>query len=126
MCLCSYSDGDMMTVVTQEQRTDVIYDPSACNRCGMCVEVCPFNVWELPERGAAMMARPEDCTNCTACAKNCLGDAISVTNFGCGCIWNQIARMLSRTKDSDVGAGSEDEACATDSGCDNTSSGCCG
>jgi len=81
-----------MTVVTQESSLEIEYDSTRCNRCGMCLEVCPFNVWELPLDGPAIIVRPEDCTNCTACAKNCLGEAISVRNIGCGCIWNEKAR----------------------------------
>ena len=110
-----------MTVVIQEKSTDVLYNPLACNRCGLCLEVCPFNVWELPEKGPAIMARPDDCTNCTACAKNCLGNAITVKNLGCGCIWNQAARLLNRVKDSEVGSEEEENTCGS-----NTESSCCG
>ena len=113
-----------MTVVTEERELDVVYNPAQCNRCGLCLEVCPFNVWELPETGPAVMARIEDCTNCTACAKNCLGNAIVVKNYGCGCIWNQTARLLGKVKDNIVGK-DEDEGCDSESSCSG-STGCCG
>lgn len=105
-----------MTVVVEEKRTDIVYNTSACNRCGMCIEVCPFNVWELPDTGPAIMARPDDCTNCTACAKNCLGNAIAVQNFGCGCIWSQAKHFLGLSKDTTVGSQGEEES-SSDSSC---------
>ncbi|MFW9980047.1 MAG: ferredoxin family protein [Candidatus Thorarchaeota archaeon] len=117
-----------MTITVQERRTDLLYNPLACNRCGLCLEVCPFNVWELPEKGPAIMARPDDCTNCTACAKNCLGNAITVTNVGCGCIWNQSARRRGECEDTVVGAKEQPESSDSDSscGCSSTKSSCCG
>lgn len=96
-----------MTLVTQEINLEIEYDPDLCNRCGMCLEVCPFNVWELLIDGPAIIARPEDCTNCTACAKNCLGHAISVKNIGCGCIWNQSARRNRKVEESVVSSNSD-------------------
>ncbi|MHA2144009.1 MAG: 4Fe-4S dicluster domain-containing protein [Candidatus Thorarchaeota archaeon] len=35
-----------VTAVSDSGRTDFTYDPSKCNRCGNCIEVCAFNVWE--------------------------------------------------------------------------------
>ncbi len=110
-----------MTIVIQEKRMDLTYDSTKCNRCGLCLEVCPFNVWELPENGPAIIVRPEDCTNCTACAKNCLGNAITVANMGCGCIWNEAGRRKTKREDTIVGA--VDEEKQDSSGC---GSSCCG
>ncbi|MFW9811557.1 MAG: ferredoxin family protein [Candidatus Thorarchaeota archaeon] len=92
-----------VTAISKFGRTDFIYDPKKCNRCGYCLEVCAFNVWDLPEKGPAIVARPEDCTNCTACAKNCLGQAITVVNLGCGCIWNQASKRKGNCQESIVG-----------------------
>ncbi|MFX1367464.1 MAG: ferredoxin family protein [Promethearchaeota archaeon] len=101
-----------MTVVVKETGLELEYAPEQCSRCGMCLEVCPFNVWELPESGPAIMARPEDCTNCTSCAKNCLGAAITVKNIGCGCIWNQSARRAGKTDEVVVGS-SDIQGCSS-------------
>ncbi|MHA2211400.1 MAG: 4Fe-4S dicluster domain-containing protein [Candidatus Thorarchaeota archaeon] len=108
-----------MTIVVQEAGLGLDYNPALCNRCGICLEVCPFSVWELPEAGPAQIARPEDCTNCTACAKNCLGAAISVKNIGCGCIWNEAARRRGQCEEAVVGTPSQ----AEESDC--YSSSCC-
>lgn len=107
-----------MTIVVEQKSLDIQYNPSLCNRCGMCVEVCPFNVWELPEEGPAVLARVENCTNCTACAKNCLGDAIAVLNMGCGCVWNESARRKGQCSESVVGPTEEtSDSCSSDSSC---------
>ena len=108
-----------MTIVVQKSDLDISYDPTKCNRCGICLEVCPFNVWELPEQGPAILARAEDCTNCTACAKNCLGNAISVTNMGCGCIWNEASRRQTKRKDTVVGSDEQEdqESCGCGTSC---------
>ncbi|MFX1272691.1 MAG: ferredoxin family protein, partial [Promethearchaeota archaeon] len=107
------------TIVVEETGLGLDYNPSLCNRCGICLEVCPFSVWELPDDGPAVIARPEDCTNCTACAKNCLGGAIAVRNIGCGCIWNEAARRKGRCEEPVIGTPSKAEK--SDSG----SSSCC-
>ncbi len=112
-----------MNVVTENVEIEdsgfgIIYDPEKCNRCGLCLEVCPFNVWELPDVGPAVIARSENCTNCTSCAKNCLGDAITVNNMGCGCIWNQAGRQ--NDKCGETTAETTEEECCTS---ENTS--CC-
>lgn len=101
-----------VTTVSDSGRTDFVYDPSKCNRCGNCLEVCGFNVWELPVDGPAIFARPEDCTNCTACAKNCLGDAITVMNLGCGCIWNQASKRKGGCQETVVGPKQDGGSCA--------------
>ncbi|MFX1261856.1 MAG: ferredoxin family protein [Promethearchaeota archaeon] len=108
-----------MTIVVEETGLGLDYNPSLCNRCGICLEVCPFSVWELPDDGPAVIARAEDCTNCTACAKNCLGGAIAVRNIGCGCIWNEAARRKGRCEEPVIGTPSKAEK--SDSG----SSSCC-
>ncbi|MFW9805502.1 MAG: ferredoxin family protein [Candidatus Thorarchaeota archaeon] len=109
----------MTTVITisESGRTDFSYDPKKCNRCGNCLEVCGFDVWELPVEGPAVVARLEACTNCTACAKNCLGGAITVMNLGCGCVWNQARKRQGDCPDTAVGPTQESSSSET---------GCCG
>ncbi|MHA1577663.1 MAG: 4Fe-4S dicluster domain-containing protein [Candidatus Thorarchaeota archaeon] len=106
-------------IVIEDSGFGITYDPTKCNRCGLCLEVCPFNVWELPEVGPAVIARSEDCTNCTSCSKNCLGDAITVNNMGCGCIWNQAGRQNDNCGETDPVASEVEQSPP-----DNTS--CCG
>ncbi|MFW9943710.1 MAG: ferredoxin family protein [Candidatus Sifarchaeia archaeon] len=99
-------------LVVEDTGLDIMYSPERCNRCGLCLEVCPFNVWDLPDAGPAVIARGEDCTNCTSCAKNCLGSAITVRNIGCGCVWNEAARRRGACEESVVGP-EETHGCST-------------
>lgn len=56
-----------------------IIDEEKCTRCGMCVEVCPVDVFygtkkgEMPEE-----VYPEECWFCGACVCECPTDAITL------------------------------------------------
>lgn len=54
-----------------------------CNGCGMCLKVCPHEVFELIERKAHIINK-DYCMECGACAKNCSQSAIYVKS-GVGC-----------------------------------------
>jgi NAD-dependent dihydropyrimidine dehydrogenase PreA subunit len=60
-------------------------DETKCNGCRMCVNVCPHGVFEIENRKAKILER-DNCMECGACARNCLGGAISVES-GVGCAW---------------------------------------
>jgi NAD-dependent dihydropyrimidine dehydrogenase PreA subunit len=64
-------------VVTLELSEDT------CNGCGMCLKVCPHDVFEL-SKGKAHIARKDQCMECGACKLNCPANAISVDS-GVGC-----------------------------------------
>jgi NAD-dependent dihydropyrimidine dehydrogenase PreA subunit len=51
-------------------------DLSLCDRCGSCVEQCPAHAVEMGAEGP-YIARPEDCTYCTACEAFCSQGAIT-------------------------------------------------
>lgn len=61
----------------------LVYDPSLCNGCAMCVAVCPHAVFEMNGR-KAVLARSSACMECGACQKNCVTNAIKVES-GVGC-----------------------------------------
>jgi len=54
-----------------------------CTGCGMCIEVCPHNVFVLKEKKAVIIDR-DACMECGACAANCAFGAVSVDK-GVGC-----------------------------------------
>ena len=54
-----------------------------CNGCGMCLKVCPHDVFELGG-GKAHIVRKNQCMECGACKINCPVSAISVDS-GVGC-----------------------------------------
>lgn len=58
-------------------------DAEKCVGCGMCVNVCPHQVFEIHE-GKAEIADLDGCMECGACLKNCAFSAISVSP-GVGC-----------------------------------------
>ncbi|MFX1319909.1 MAG: HgcAB-like fusion protein [Promethearchaeota archaeon] len=47
-------------------------DVESCIGCGMCVQVCPRNVYQLDKaRRKADLIHPKDCVNCNACVHRC-------------------------------------------------------
>lgn len=67
----------LKNVVTLELTAD------RCIGCGMCVEVCPHNVFEL-NAGKANLVNRDYCMECGACVRNCPVEALTV-KAGVGC-----------------------------------------
>jgi NAD-dependent dihydropyrimidine dehydrogenase PreA subunit len=80
-----------------------------CNGCGMCVKVCPHEVFGLSDKKAQIIRR-DYCMECGACALNCPVNAITV-NSGVGCAAGIINGILNNTEPS--------------CGCSEGSSNCC-
>jgi NAD-dependent dihydropyrimidine dehydrogenase PreA subunit len=45
-------------------------DVDHCDCCGLCVEVCPSEVYRLDD-GVVGVAFPEECIECGACVEEC-------------------------------------------------------
>jgi NAD-dependent dihydropyrimidine dehydrogenase PreA subunit len=59
----------------------VTVDLDVCEGAGVCVEVCPMNVYDMVEVGGESKAQPtrmEDCILCMACVNACPTQAITV------------------------------------------------
>jgi len=67
-------------------------DENKCNGCGMCLEVCPHQVFKTTGKHAVIQDR-DACMECGACAKNCPAAAIFVQS-GVGCAAAVINSML--------------------------------
>jgi ferredoxin len=67
-------------------------DEATCIGCGMCVAVCPHQVFALEGKKAAIRAF-DDCMECGACALNCPVKAICVDS-GVGCAAGMINEWL--------------------------------
>ncbi len=50
--------------------TSLEYDPSLCNGCQMCVEVCPHNVFRMTDKRAEIIHK-DKCMECGACTFTC-------------------------------------------------------
>jgi MinD superfamily P-loop ATPase containing an inserted ferredoxin domain len=91
-------------------------DENKCTGCGMCLDVCPHEVFKMNGSHAAIQNR-DACMECGACSQNCPVDAIWVQS-GVGCAAAVINSMLGRN-------GSEC-CCGPDTGTtSNTKGGCC-
>ncbi len=75
-----------------EDVVTLAHEPSLCNGCRLCTEVCPHGVWEVQGRVARMVDR-DACMECGACARNCEPEAITV-RAGVGCAAALIAGSL--------------------------------
>lgn len=54
-----------------------VIDSSRCSRCGMCVDVCPADVFYRSEDSETpAVTYGEDCYFCCACILECHEDAI--------------------------------------------------
>jgi NAD-dependent dihydropyrimidine dehydrogenase PreA subunit len=84
-------------------------DAEKCKGCGMCVEVCPHDVFLMKE-DKAQITDKDSCMECGACANNCPFSAIEVRS-GVGCAYAIILGKLTGTEPS--------------CGCSGDSSGCC-
>ena len=74
------------------------FDSGKCNNCGMCLKVCPHEVFAIFEK-KVYVANRDYCMECGACAKNCSQNAISV-NAGVGCAAAIIAGTVRGTEPS--------------------------
>ena len=80
-----------------------------CNNCGMCIKVCPHEVFRLVDKEVQLVRR-DYCMECGACKKNCAQDAIllDVSNM-CGCAAGIIQGAIKGVAPSC--GGPEDDAC---------------
>lgn len=69
-------------------------DGVKCTGCGMCLTVCPHEVFVLSD-GRAQICTLDACMECGACAMNCPAGAISVKT-GVGCASAVINSFLGR------------------------------
>jgi NAD-dependent dihydropyrimidine dehydrogenase PreA subunit len=84
-------------------------DETRCNGCGMCVKVCPHEVFELSGKKAHLIRR-DYCMECGACEINCPEGAISVKS-GVGCAAGIISGILNNTEPSCDCSGSKTNCC---------------
>ena len=74
------------------------FDEGLCNGCGLCVAVCPHEVFRMEDERAVLSDRGA-CMECGACAKNCEQGAIRV-RAGVGCASAVLSGILSGSEPS--------------------------
>jgi 2-oxoglutarate ferredoxin oxidoreductase subunit delta len=56
----------------------VVVDLTLCKACGICVSLCPRQVFDEDDEGRPVVARIGDCTACRLCEWHCPDLAIEV------------------------------------------------
>ena len=92
-------------------------DENKCTGCGMCLDVCPHEVFKMNSSHAIIQNR-DACMECGACSRNCPFGAISVES-GVGCAAAVINSLLGR---DEIECGCSIEAGGTSK---NKKGGCC-
>ena len=69
-------------------------DENKCTGCGMCLDVCPHEVFRMNSKYVTIQNR-DACMECGACGQNCPANAISVQS-GVGCAAAVINSMLGK------------------------------
>lgn len=85
---------DMEGLVYLKDVTTLHLEAKKCNSCGMCIEVCPHEVF-YRLNGRVQIQHRDACMECGACSMNCPTGAIYVKS-GVGCAAAVINAMLGR------------------------------
>ncbi len=83
-------------------------DSAKCSGCGICLEVCPQEVFALENR-LAKIIDIDACMECGACALNCPEGALAVRS-GVGCAQGIISGAIRGTEPS-CGCGDNSSCC---------------
>jgi ferredoxin len=76
------------------QENTLRFDRDSCTDCGMCITVCPHEVFSKLN-GEVRLTKPEACMECGACRLNCPFEAVAVDS-GVGCaaalMWQAVTK----------------------------------
>jgi 2-oxoglutarate ferredoxin oxidoreductase subunit delta len=73
------SDAPAETVAPDAvQALQISLDLELCKACGICIDLCPEEVFDRDKAGNPVVARVDDCTSCLLCELHCPDFAIEV------------------------------------------------
>jgi adenylylsulfate reductase subunit B len=56
-----------------------IIEKEKCNACGVCVDICPMDVFRMKkEKEMPEIRYPDECWHCNACVLDCKQEAIKL------------------------------------------------
>lgn len=84
------NDVYLKNVVTLQLNTE------KCIGCGMCIKVCPHQVFKIKDKKAAIVNH-DRCMECGACSRNCPEGAINV-RAGVGCAAGILQGIMNNTE----------------------------
>ena len=84
-------------------------DQERCIGCGLCVEICPHEVFVITNRKAQIVDK-DRCMECGACAMNCPTAALAV-RAGVGCAYAILVGKLTGSEPNCDCSGNEDGCC---------------
>ncbi len=56
----------------------VALDLGLCKACGICIDLCPTEVFDRGATGQPIVSRPQDCTACLLCELHCPDFALEI------------------------------------------------
>ena len=66
------------TVIVADEVPEIVLDAGLCKRCGICVAVCPSDVYRPDRDGLPLVADGERCIWCNRCERYCPDYAITL------------------------------------------------
>ena len=57
---------------------ELYFNEEKCVACGICIDVCPHEVFERLANGKVAIKDKDLCMECGACARNCPFNAVEV------------------------------------------------
>jgi 2-oxoglutarate ferredoxin oxidoreductase subunit delta len=64
--------------VAPRRAAAITIDAGLCKQCGVCVALCPRDVFDVDADGTPVASRADDCTACRFCEQHCPDFAIEV------------------------------------------------